>query len=456
MYLNRKKRGLIIFITVCFIFIGVPIFSQIAWAKNVTITILSGGGPHLLSPRRAAQIYEKETGNKVNIVESPHKDLYAKAMTDLISGGRSYDAFQFLYTQLATFVAGGFLRPIDDYIAKYHAESLFDDIIPSMRAMYTRWAGKTYAFVYDGDTHSYYYRKDLFNDPTIKADFRSRYGYELRPPRTWDEYAQISKFFYETNYVKYGDSELAQRGRMYLWWADRFFGYGGEWFDSEGRPAINSEAGIKALNNFIECIKYCPPGVLNFEFSEHQEAWLTGSIPHFIQWGDAWLDGQLSPTSKVKGKIGISLPPGGTVCLATGWAYAIPANAKHPEEAFKFLKIMTFGENSVWAVTQPGSGVQPYLTKTHYENPQVIKALGEEFLKGYMQCIAKGKTDLRIPYAAEFVDNLDMYLSKALAGEMGAKEALDAAANKWVELMERYFGSSTLPVKFRPMLKVPE
>ncbi|MGQ9474206.1 MAG: ABC transporter substrate-binding protein [Candidatus Caldatribacteriaceae bacterium] len=444
------KRLLVL--VLCMVFL-IGAFTSHVGAQGKTITILAGGGPHLLSPRRAAEIYEKESGNKVVIVESPHKDLYAKALTDLIVSAQSYDAFQFLYTQLATFVAGGFIQPIDNYIKKYDAETLFGDIIPSMREMYTRWGGKTYAFVYDGDTHSYYYRKDLFDDPQVQADFKARFGYDLRPAETWEEYLDISKFFYETDYVPYGDSELAQRGRMYLWWANRFFGYGGEWFDEEGRPAINSEAGIKALENFKEGIKYCPPGVLNFEFSEQQEAWLSGSIPHFVQWGDAWLDGQLSPASKVKGKIGIKLPPNGVVCLATGWAYAIPFNAKNPEEAFQYLRIMTFGENSVWAVTQPGSGVQPYLAKTHFGNPEVTNALGEEFLKGYMECIAKGKPDLRLPYAAEFVDILDLYLSKALAGEIGSKEALDAVAEKWVELLERYFGSSTLPEKFRPMLR---
>lgn len=440
-------------LVLCMVLFMVGALASYVSAQGKTITILAGGGPHLLSPRRAAEIYEKESGNKVVIVESPHKDLYAKALTDLIVGAQSYDAFQFLYTQLATFVAGGFIQPIDDYIRKYDAEALFEDIIPSMREMYTRWGEKTYAFVYDGDTHSYYYRKDLFDNPQVQADFKARFGYDLRPAETWEKYLAISKFFRETDYVPYGDSELAQRGRMYLWWANRFFGYGGEWFDEEGKPAINSEAGIKALENFKECVNYCPPGVLNFEFSEQQEAWLSGSIPHFVQWGDAWLDGQLSPASKVKGKIGIKLPPNDVVCLATGWAYAIPFNAKNPEEAFQYLKVMTFGENSVWAVTQPGSGVQPYLAKAHFENPEVISALGEEFLKGYMECIAKGKPDLRLPYAAEFVDILDLYLSKALAGEVGSKEALEAVAEKWVELLERYFGSSTLPEKFRPMLR---
>jgi len=423
-------------------------FTTSVIAQGVTITILAGGGPHLLSPRRAAEIYEKETGNKVIIVESPHKDLYAKALTDLIGGGRSYDAFQFSYTQLATFVAGGFLQPIDEYIEKYQAGNLFDDILPTIREMYTKWGDKTYAFVYDGDTHSYYYRTDLFSDPEIKAKFKELFGYDLRPATTWDEYLDISKFFYKSKYVQYGNSELAQRGRMYFWWASRFFGYGGEWFDENGKPAINSEAGLKALENFKESIKYSPPGVLNFEFSEHQEAWLTGSIPQFVQWGDAWLDGQLSPASQVKGKIGISIPPNGGGVLAGGWAYAIPKDAKG-KEAFEFLKIMTFGENSVWAVTTPGSGIQPYLKKTHFENPEVINALGKEFLEGYSQSLAMGKAEVRIPYAAEFVDYLDLNLSKALAGELDSQEALDAAAQKWVELLERYFGSSTLPLKFR-------
>ena len=70
-----------------------------------------------------------------------------------------------------------------------------------------------------------------------------------------------------------------------------------------------------------------------------------------------------------------------------------------------------------------------------------------------MDCIAEGKPLLRLPYAAEFGDYLDLNLSKALAGEMGVKEALDNVAQQWVQLLERYFGSSTLPEKFRPMLK---
>lgn len=420
--------------------------------ENVSITVLVGGGPHLLSPRRAAKLFEKETGIKVIIVESPHKDLYVKVMTDFISGGRSYDAFQFSYPLLSTFVAGGFVRSIDDYIKKYNVESLFDDIIPSIREMYTKWDGKTYAVVCDGDTHSYYYRKDLFNDPVIKADFKSRFGYDLHPARTWEKYVDISKFFYETDYVKYGNSENAQRGRMYYWWANRFLAMGGEWFDEEGRVGVNSTAGIKALENYKESIEYAPPGVLNFEFSEHQEAWLSGSIPHYVQWGDGWLDGQLSPASKIKGKIGMSVPPTGVGLLAGGWAFAIPADAKHPEEAFRYIKSLVFGENSVWAMTNTGTGYQPYLMKGHYQHPEVIKALGKDFLEPYMESIAKGKTLLRIPFAAEFNDYLDMNLSRALAGEISPKDALDDTAKYWVKLLERYFGSSTLPVKFRPML----
>ncbi len=454
--MKTKLIWLIVVITFLVFCIGSLMPTGMAVAKVKEITILVGGGPHLLSPRRAADIYEKKTGIKVNIVESPHKDLYVKAMTDFISGGQSYDAFQFSYPVLATFVAAGFVQPIDKQIKKFGAADEFNDIIPAIREMYGRWDGKTYAVVCDGDTHSYYYRKDLFEDRRIKNDFKRKFGYELHPARTWDEYVDISKFFYETNYVKYGNSELAQRGRMYYWWANRFLAYGGEWFDARGRPAINSAAGIKAANNFKESLKYSPPGVLNFEFSEHHEAWLSGSIPHFVQWGDGWLDGQLSDASKVKGKIGMSLPPGDVVLLAGGWAFAFPAGSKKVDEAFEYIRTIVFGENSVWAMTNPGTGYQPYLVNEHFKNPKVVKALGNEFLDPYMDCMAKGKPLLRIPYAAEFDDYLDLKLSQAMAGEISTKVAMDDVAKYWVELMERYFGSSTLPEKFKPMLKVPE
>ena len=39
------------------------------------------------------------------------------------------------------------------------------------------------------------YRKDLFSDPAEKGAYRARYGKELAPPKTWDEFHQVAQFF---------------------------------------------------------------------------------------------------------------------------------------------------------------------------------------------------------------------------------------------------------------------
>ena len=39
------------------------------------------------------------------------------------------------------------------------------------------------------------YRKDWFNRPEIKTEFKTKYNRDLAPPKTWDEFKQVAEFF---------------------------------------------------------------------------------------------------------------------------------------------------------------------------------------------------------------------------------------------------------------------
>jgi len=460
-----SKLGACLVVFICFaLFLGAnealakSVVEKVA--KPVTITIAIGSGNHAVPAQHFQKEFTAKTGINIQLVTISHTELYEKVMVELIGETGAYDAVEYVYKDLADFCEGGFLRPVDDYIEEYNLQGLVDDSLPVMKKMYTQWKDKTYGLVYDGDIHSYYYRKDLFNEPEIKAEFQKRFGYELRPARTWDEYRDIAKFFKETDYTQYGCSEIARRGRMYLWWANRFFGLGGEWFDKDGKPAINSAAGIKAAKNFKECIKYAPPGVLEFEYPEHETAWVKGQIPQFVQWGDAWKDALLSPESKIKHlgtkALGIALTPGGHPILAAGFGFAFPKAAEHTEEAFRFIAWLTSKEQSTWSITHPESGIDAYLVKGHFDNAELYDVLAPEYLAGLKKCIANGKPDLRIPHGSEFLSVLDLNLSRVLAGEVDAKKALDDTAKEWAKILKKYYKSPTLPEDFLPMLEVPK
>src|SRR5204863_420710 len=46
-----------------------------------------------------------------------------------------------------------------------------------------------------GDSVGWTYRKDWFNRPEIKTEFKTKYKRDLAPPKTWDEFKQVAEFF---------------------------------------------------------------------------------------------------------------------------------------------------------------------------------------------------------------------------------------------------------------------
>ena len=53
--------------------------------------------------------------------------------------------------------------------------------------------GNLYIVPFVTDIIGLYYRKDLFEE--YADEFKSKYGYDLKPPEYWDEFLDIAKFF---------------------------------------------------------------------------------------------------------------------------------------------------------------------------------------------------------------------------------------------------------------------
>src|SRR5690242_20925500 len=46
-----------------------------------------------------------------------------------------------------------------------------------------------------GDAVGWTYRKDWFAKPELQKEFKAQHGHDLAPPKTWDEFLQVAKFF---------------------------------------------------------------------------------------------------------------------------------------------------------------------------------------------------------------------------------------------------------------------
>jgi len=415
--------------------VGGAMFPRAAYATS-TVNVECDAGQNQNPFRWQADAIKQKFGIELNHIGLPFVGQYEKLVSELTARSSAYDLLVFPPYFLGDFVALGFLRDLDQY--KSLVDPQLDDYLPVYRDPVIKRNGKLYALMYDGDNLQVIYRTDLFNDPTEQKNFKAKYGWDLAPPKTWDQFMQIAEFFTRPPNL-YGTAFYAQRGFCYAWFINIFAGMGGRWFSDDMKPGINSEAGVKALEMLVRQKQYSPPNILQIGYPELNDAFLNGSTAMVVQWNDLPLKVGDPKMSKVVGKGGVAPIPVRTY-MPYSRVMAVSAFSKNPEDAYRVAAYMQLPEVTITYVYDSNCGQDPYrvsslkweaATKNHEGGP----ALDPDLAKAYVETIKDGLKDgypeLSIPGAPRYLDILDLYVSQALAGTLPAKAALDAAANEW-------------------------
>lgn len=424
--------------------------------QGVTLTVYGDAGQNLLPLEWFAKDIKEKSGIEIRVVGVPFAEVYSKLKTEFVAGTGAYDLVIFYPQSLGEFAAFGYLRPLDDFAKKYDPK--LDDVATAFRELYLRFGGKLYALPYDGDVLNYYYRADLFESPVEKAAFKARYGYDLRPPETWQQAIDIAQFFTRKKGEKaagkvldhdlYGYAFFGTRGFLYAWWLSHFAARGGLYFDSNMNPMINSPAAVEALEEMKTIMKYAPPDVLSYGYDELKDAFLQGRVATVIQWSDIWKKAQDPRQSKIVGKAGISHVPGimqdGKLVfrapMPVGRILAVPVTSKNPEAAY-WLAWYLSTQVGLQSVSDPRTGLDPYRL-SHFDNPQAFSNFApaqeaQHYLEAVRQNLNNGFPDLSIPGTAEYLDKLELAISQVLTGTASPKAALDEAAREWNNITRR-------------------
>jgi multiple sugar transport system substrate-binding protein len=109
------------------------------------------------------------------------------------------------------------------------------------------------------------------------------------------------------------------------------------------------------------------------------------------------------------------------------------------EDAYAVMKYLASPEVSLDLVTDTRTHLDPW-RYSHFVDPSKYTGLwetgaAEEFAQKSLEAIDKGM-QFHIKRAYTYQDILGKYISKALAGEMDAEEAVDACAAEWDRLTE--------------------
>jgi multiple sugar transport system substrate-binding protein len=434
-----------------------------AITPGTKISVFVDGGINSLPFKEFADQIKEESGIELVLTEVAQSDVYTKLQNDFVAGTGAFDLVVYFPGALPEFVNLGYLMAMDDYLGV--RDPKLADIIDSYRELYCYYQDKLYSLPYDGDLHVYHYRKDLVQNPEEQKNFKEKYGYELAAPQTWDKAKDFVEFFtrkkgemlagevLQNNF--YGNGMLLGRGWCKFEWMDHFTAYGGTYFDENLNPMINSEAGVKALDEIKELVKYAPEGVLSWGYTEVLGSFLSGNIASMILWTGTFKNSYSADVSSVAGKVGHSHVPGSIIngelffkaTMPFGRVMSITSTSKHPAEAFWVASFMSeYASKSFTADPRTGEDAFRY---SHVDDPENLAKYLSDFSKtevsvedcaDYLQAIKdslkNGYPDLSIPGSNEYMDVLDLNISKALAGELESKAALDIVAEEWNKISE--------------------
>jgi len=461
---------------------------------GVTLTVITQNPPYIAKPvQMFAPEWEKRTGGKINLVTAPFGEIYSKLMSSFTLGTGAYDLSLFASAWMGDFAGNKYLLDLTDRI-KADKDLKWEDILPTYRQTVT-WGGRLYALPIDGDVHTVYYRRDALENPKYKAQFKAKYGYDLRPPQTWKEYRDIAEFFNGWDWVgdgkkHYGVLEAFKRGGQAFWFfmshAAAYVSVPGQkgnlFFDPDTmKPQINNPGFVKALEDWVALVKFGPPGMINFDSGDVRSQFAAGTAALALDWGDTGIVGDTDPKSVVKGKIGTIVLPGslevynyktGKWTKLTkpnvapylafgGWVCGVMATTKHPDAAYDFCRTIAEPKNSYIAVTTAETGLNPFRA-SHFADLSGWKKFGfvEPDLSSYLGAIKaslshpNAQLDLKLPGQARYLDALETQLARAAAGEISPKAALDAAAAEW-EKITNELGREKMRRLYREWLGLP-
>lgn len=419
-----------------------------------------------------AQVFGEQSGANIRVVTPGWNETIEQIQKSFSDPKLHYDVFVITTSWSGPLFAESVIAEIPDWVKE---EIDFEDILPIYVEDALSWNGKIHALPYDGDTVTLYYRKDLFENPEYKRQFHNQYGYTLLPPKTWDEFHDIANFFNDWDWNEDGRNEYGMVGSrmknssamlIFLTRAAAFAKHPNDrayHFDPDTmKPRINNPAFIKALQEYVDSLKYGPPGMVNFTGSEVRRAFIEGRAAMAIDWANIGIDAASSPISNIKGKVGYAVLPGSTrvfnamtlkweerlnqpASMVGNYLFLINKNSKHLKLAMAFTAHMTSKEMTGKLTTTAGTGVNPS-RKSHLNLPEAWTSHGmsAESAKAYLDTLKLALMnnnyifDIRIPGSSEYYKALDLAIYDALNGQLTPKQALDRVASEWNSITDKH------------------
>ncbi len=371
------------------------------------------------------QFSEKHPDIKVSWENTPWGQFWTKLQTQM-AGGMAPDVTGMVTMYSQQYIRQGSLMPLDDWFTR-EPDVQVDDFWPAMMKAY-QWKGKNYALPYDASTMLIFYNKKHFDEAGVPHPTGEW---------TWDEFLAANQ-------------KLTKPGQWgfqlpnWDWNIDAWLSTNGARFISEDttKCLLDTPQAIETVQFLADLRnKYKVAPTLgdqgDIPLFETGKLAMTWGNPEFVQ----VIKTRVGPPRKNdKFAWDVALIPKKTMngnALAGG-SFAISKDAKHPEQAWTFIKFYTSPQLLKTMVGEPSRGIPGRKSVSDAlvtdQNPE-----HQQFFIDVLSYSNMGVTS--IPAYQQAVDIQKKYLDPVMLGEMTAQEACPKLVAELNPILERTAGS---------------
>ena len=364
---------------------------------------------------------ELEACNSVDNIEVNTQLLDSGSAHDQLrlalgAGGTSpYDIIMVTEADINSYVAEGWMMPLNDLIDKYEEAYDISDIsgLADMTV-----DGDIYGLPMEQNTRHLFYRPDLLEK------------YMIDVPQTWDDVIDACGALAEEDSIVIPFTTQLHAGWAWrIEFSDMVFAFGGQLLNDDNTPAFHGDAGVQAMNKLLEIVDACMGAEgLTYSIDDSQIGIATGELAMAFTWASRAAAMDDPDFSDYVGQIEFAPAPRATAdglygaTGGTGAGLGIPANIDDdPELVFQVILEAMDVESQIRASSV---GV---ITRN-----AVAAQADARYLPAVFDTINGGVEGQNVPAIGAVLNPvLDNWLPQVMTGDMSVEEVLNAAADAY-------------------------
>lgn len=266
---------------------------------------------------------------------------------------------------------------VTDWLAEGCATGSLEDLLPwHVRAALPDWPGGwarslVQPLLIDGRLSSIpwhdgpeclVYRSDLFAEPDRRAAFKEQFGRELAPPRTWEEFHAVARFFTDAGKNLYGTvfAGFPDGHNTVYDFALQLWSRGCELLDARGRPQLTTPQAHEALAYYRTMVRdagACDPRSPELDSTQSGDVFLAGKVAMMANWF-GFAARASRPGSPLAAKVAIAPIPAAPgvepISLSVFWALGMGSGSRNKALAWEFLRFVALPERDL-GITRHGA-----------------------------------------------------------------------------------------------------